>query len=419
MASAQRIARAGASNRARKPSPVVLISCPPWAANCLRTSSSWRSSNSRHRRSPTCAARSVDETMSLNITVARMRSGSEPEGNGEVWPAANAPISRRVTPGESKASPPATARTPWSSSSGSLSLTRNPLAPTRKASNTYSSTSKVVRITIRVWSRCWSCTILRVASSPSILGMRMSISTTSGTRLMVRATAWSRPGLQLPTQRSHPFAHADDPLAAPGGAAPGGAALWRWAAAVVVDLHGELPVSVGDLHGRGGRPGVAGDVGERLLHDPERRHVDGERQPAYLAVGFGVDDQAGRGGLRHEVLEPSQGPGRGAGGRLPLLPEDVEDRAQLGQRLLAGLLDRRQRAAGLLGQLLVQVQRNPGLQADQRQVVAEGVVELPGDAEPLLAGSPPCLLLPHPRRLGGALPPDADPLGGAEQHQQP
>jgi hypothetical protein len=50
--------------------------------------------------------------MSLNITVARTRSGSEPDGNVEAWLAANAPISRRVTPGDSSASPWATARSP-------------------------------------------------------------------------------------------------------------------------------------------------------------------------------------------------------------------------------------------------------------------------------------------------------------------
>ncbi len=41
-------------------------------------------------------------------------------------------------------SPPATTRTAWRSSSGSMSLSRNPLAPARSASKTYSSISKVV-----------------------------------------------------------------------------------------------------------------------------------------------------------------------------------------------------------------------------------------------------------------------------------
>ena len=58
-------------------------------------------------------------------------------------------MSRRVTLGESSASPAATARTARSSSAGSVSFTRNPLAPARSASNTYSSSSNVVRITTR------------------------------------------------------------------------------------------------------------------------------------------------------------------------------------------------------------------------------------------------------------------------------
>ena len=44
-------------------------------------------------------------------------------------------------------------------------------------------------------------------------------------------------------------------------------------------------------------PGVATDVGDRLLHDPESGHIHGERQRAHLAIGLGVDDQAGRGRL--------------------------------------------------------------------------------------------------------------------------
>ncbi len=198
IARAHRIARAGASKSARNPSPVVLISRPPCAIELGRTSSSWRSSSSRQLRSPISAARSVDSTISLNITVARTRSVSESAGSGAAGPSANAPSTRRVTPGDSKASPRATARTPCRSTSGSVSLTRKPLAPTRSASNTYSSTSNVVRITILVRSSCSSCTIRRVASSPSMPGMRMSMSTTSGTSSDAMRTA-SSPSSASPT----------------------------------------------------------------------------------------------------------------------------------------------------------------------------------------------------------------------------
>ena len=80
----------------------------------------------------------------------------------------------RVTAGASTASPAATARTASTTSRVGASLSRKPLAPARSASMMYSSSPKVVRISTR-WrgSR-------RVASMPSMPGMRMSISTTSG-----------------------------------------------------------------------------------------------------------------------------------------------------------------------------------------------------------------------------------------------
>ena len=43
---------------------------------------------------------------------------------------------RRVTDGASSASPPATTRTAWMSSSGGAFLSRNPLAPAWSASKT-------------------------------------------------------------------------------------------------------------------------------------------------------------------------------------------------------------------------------------------------------------------------------------------
>src|SRR5262249_12850183 len=70
---------------------------------------SWRSSSARQLRSPIAAARSVEETMSLNITVASTRSVSEPVGRTgpRSW-SAMAEMSRRVTPGDRRASPRAT-----------------------------------------------------------------------------------------------------------------------------------------------------------------------------------------------------------------------------------------------------------------------------------------------------------------------
>ena len=87
---------------------------------------------------------------------------------------------RRVTDGASSASPAATTRTASTSSSGGAFLSRKPLAPARSASKTYSSRSKVVRIDDPARGSPASCTIRRVASSPSMPGIWMSISTTSG-----------------------------------------------------------------------------------------------------------------------------------------------------------------------------------------------------------------------------------------------
>ena len=94
-----------------------------------------------------------------------------------------------VTLGARSASPRATTRTPCSSSSGSTSLTRNPLAPARNAPNTCSSSSNVVRTTTRTAASCGSAVIRRVAVRPSTSGMLRSISTTSGRSSRARATA--------------------------------------------------------------------------------------------------------------------------------------------------------------------------------------------------------------------------------------
>ena len=65
-------------------------------------------------------------------------------------------------------------------STGSVSFTRNPLAPARIARATYSSSSKVVTMTMCVPASAGFSTICSVAHSPSPSGMRMSMSTTSG-----------------------------------------------------------------------------------------------------------------------------------------------------------------------------------------------------------------------------------------------
>ncbi len=87
---------------------------------------------------------------------------------------------------------PAPARRPGAS------LSRKPLAPARSASTTYSSRSKVVSTSTFAGPSCPGPVICRVASTPSIRGIRMSISTTSG----CSARTWSsacRPSPASPT----------------------------------------------------------------------------------------------------------------------------------------------------------------------------------------------------------------------------
>ncbi|CAM5292462.1 hypothetical protein SGRI78S_00364 [Streptomyces griseus subsp. griseus] len=82
--------------------------------------------------------------------------------------------------GASIASPAATTLIACTSSAAGASFSRKPLAPARNASTTYSSRSKVVSTSTFAGPSFPGPVIWRVASTPSIRGIRMSISTTSG-----------------------------------------------------------------------------------------------------------------------------------------------------------------------------------------------------------------------------------------------
>ena len=79
-----------------------------------------------------------------------------------------------------------------------MSLSRKPDAPARSAPNTYSSSSNVVSTTMRVPAARGRAVIRRVASRPSMRGIRMSISTTSGRARRASSTA-SAPSAASPT----------------------------------------------------------------------------------------------------------------------------------------------------------------------------------------------------------------------------
>ena len=72
---AQRIARAGPSKVAKKPSPAVSRSCPRKWASWRRTEAWWRASRSRQARSPRSVASRLESTMSVNRSVVSTLSG--------------------------------------------------------------------------------------------------------------------------------------------------------------------------------------------------------------------------------------------------------------------------------------------------------------------------------------------------------
>ncbi|SCE47859.1 hypothetical protein GA0115252_152712 [Streptomyces sp. DfronAA-171] len=122
-------------------------------------------------------ATSLRTSTSRSVSVWRVLGGcSSPEGRCPAYLSS----SRRVTLGASIASPLATTRIACTSSCAGASLSRKPLAPARSASTTYSSRSKVVSTNTLTGPSRSGPVICRVASTPSIRGMRMSMSTTSG-----------------------------------------------------------------------------------------------------------------------------------------------------------------------------------------------------------------------------------------------
>ena len=88
----------------------------------------------RNRRA---AISSLDRPSATSASTSRSRSVSPVSarslGGGRSGRVARSVMSRRVTLGDSSASPLATTRTAWMRSAGSVSLTRKPLAPARIA----------------------------------------------------------------------------------------------------------------------------------------------------------------------------------------------------------------------------------------------------------------------------------------------
>ena len=77
---------------------------------------------------PSFESSSAYQRHDLAFPVGQLRRGARPTGGSLVSRPANSPISCLVTLGESSASPLGHNATAWTSSSGSVSFTRNPLA---------------------------------------------------------------------------------------------------------------------------------------------------------------------------------------------------------------------------------------------------------------------------------------------------
>ena len=184
----------------------------------------------------------------------------------------------------------------------------------------------------------------------------------------------ARAGVERPAQRRRPLAHPAH--------ARSGAAAPAVAGPVVGDddRHGVHVHPHDDRRAR--RAGVPEHVRQGLLHDPvargahrgghgDRGRVDRHLDPRGPQLGRDVVEvvEPGGGTDRRGLLRVAQHPERG--------PQVVE-------RVPARALDVQQRLARLLGVLVEQVRRDPGLHVDRDHRVRDHVVHLAGDPQPLL-----------------------------------
>src|SRR5690606_3462549 len=172
---------ANTTNWARSRAPSLVIARPTWVRAVAGLMNSRSAISSLLSPSPTRPRISFSRSVNVSSKGCGLR--------GRACCSTNVLINVRVTLGDSSAPPSATVRMACSRSAGGVSFSRNPLAPCRRASKTYSSISNVVSTMMRVSVSCGSAVIRRVASRPSMPGMRMSINTTSGrsSRAMVTA----------------------------------------------------------------------------------------------------------------------------------------------------------------------------------------------------------------------------------------
>ena len=159
--------------------------------------------------------------------------------------------------------------------------------------------------------------------------------------------------------------------------------------AVVVDLHGEVVVPVGDAHRRGGQPGMAGWRWSAPPARAKRGQADTDRRHAHLALDFGSDLQAHPMRLRDQRIQPGECRG-GRSGLVLLAKKSSSQRSSPSAWLLAWWIAARELRAWA-GRSWFRC-AHTGVHVDQGQMVAQRVVELPGDAQAFLADSSAGLL---------------------------
>ena len=151
--------------------------------------------------------------------------------------------------------------------------------------------------------------------------------------------------------------------------------------ALVGDHQLERLVAVAHGHGRGRAARVADDVRHRLLHDPERRRVERRRQRARGALDRDRDRHAR---LARAVEDLVEGREARAGARAPA----SSSRRSCSVRCISSIARRPRPAIRPSPRRPASPRRAERLRLhdDQRHVVADRVVQLAGDAQPLLGG---------------------------------
>jgi hypothetical protein len=146
-----------------------------------------------------------------------------------------------------------------------------------------------------------------------------------------------------------------------------------------------------------GEPGGAGAmlvrVGQRLLRDPVRRQVGHHRQLPRLAELTELHRKTGRRETGQQVGQPGEAGRRLGVVRLVRAAQHAHHRLNLGEHAVRRLPDVVQGGRHLIGPAVEDVGGRAGLHVDHRDVVRHHVVQLAGDAQPLLGDPAAGLLL--------------------------